>query len=103
MEKDFIYLELAELYGGMLTPHQSEIIRSYYAYDLSLSEIAEEKGTTRQSVADALAKARKELSGLEERLGLRRRAARMEEVLGRMREVEAARPFADEIAKILGE
>ncbi len=40
----------------------------YYMFDLSLSEIAEIKNVTRQSVADALKKVRSELDDLEGKL-----------------------------------
>ena len=54
MEKNIYYIELFDLYGELLTDKQKEIFTSYYVYDLSLSEIAEPIGKTRQSVYDAV-------------------------------------------------
>ena len=71
--KDIKYSELYQAYGGLLTPSQAEITEMYYLFDLSLSEIAEIKSVTRQSVADTLKKVRAELDGLEEKLGILRR------------------------------
>ena len=41
----------------------------YFNYDLSLGEIAEQKGVSRQSVSDCLQKSRKQLEKYEEKLG----------------------------------
>lgn len=54
MEKNFLYIELFDIYGELLTEKQKKIFSSYYIYDLSLSEIAEPDGKTRQSVYEAI-------------------------------------------------
>ena len=54
MEKDLSLTELFDLYGGLLTERQRELFSSYYLYDLSLSEIAEPEGKTRQNVYAAV-------------------------------------------------
>lgn len=59
-----------DAYGHMLTPKQSEIFDLYYNEDLSLSEIASMKNTSRQAIADSLTRARKRLHELEDGLGL---------------------------------
>ena len=56
--KDLKYLPLWDAYGAMLTENQSDICELYYLCDLSLTEIAEQKGVSKQSVSDALAKSR---------------------------------------------
>ena len=66
--KDIKYTELYAVYGKLLTEVQAEITEMYYMFDLSLSEIAEIKGVTRQSVADTLKKVRSELDELESKL-----------------------------------
>ena len=68
--KDIKYSELYQAYGGLLTPSQAEITEMYYLFDLSLSEIAEIKSVTRQSVADTLRKVRVELDRIELAVGL---------------------------------
>ena len=47
-------IKLYDIYKDLLTKKQSELFSSYYLLDLSLSEIAEFSGTTRQSVSGAL-------------------------------------------------
>lgn len=62
------YLQLWDAYGALLTDTQREICEKYYLYDLSLGEIAEEKGISKQAVSDALKKSRELLGFYEEKL-----------------------------------
>ena len=64
---------LLDFYGPLLTEHRREIVRLYCEEDLSLSEIAEQLGVTRQAVSDAIARARRQLSDYEAKLGLAER------------------------------
>jgi len=61
---------LLDFYGPLLTEKQGEMLRLRVEEDLSLSEIAEEFGVSRQAVHDALRKAEKALLELEEKLRL---------------------------------
>ena len=69
MKDDFHFLRLWDLYSPLLTATQKEITDLYFNYDLSLGEIAEQKGVSRQSVSDCLNKCRKQLEKYEEKLG----------------------------------
>ena len=66
--KDLRYLQLWDAYGPLLTDSQREICEKYYMYDLSLTEIAEEKGITKQAVSDALKTSRELLDFYEGKL-----------------------------------
>ena len=68
---------LYDFYGDMLTDKQRDMIEQYYQHDLSLSEIAENAGISRQGVRDSIKRAEIQLFDMEERLGL---AARMKTV-----------------------
>lgn len=70
MKKDLRITEFLDVYGSLLTKKQREIAESYYDYDLSLSEIAENIGVSRQAVMDSLHTAVKELNEFENRLFL---------------------------------
>lgn len=70
MNKDLRYNELFDVYGKLLTEKQREIFSSYFDYDLSLSEIAESQGTTRQNVYDAVRKVKEKLDEYEKILRL---------------------------------
>lgn len=63
------FMRLWDLYGGLLTPTQREITDMYFNLDLTVSEIAEQKGISRQGVSDCLSQCRKELVSVEEKLG----------------------------------
>ena len=68
MKDDFDFLRLWDLYSPLLTKTQREITDLYFNYDLSLGEIAEQKGVSRQSVSDCLNKCRKQLEEYENKL-----------------------------------
>ena len=68
MKDDLHFLQLWDLYSPLLTATQKEITDLYFNYDLSLGEIAEQKGVSRQSVSDCLQKCRKQLEKYEEKL-----------------------------------
>ena len=66
--KDLKYMPLFDAYGALLTEHQRDICELYYMCDLSLTEIAEQKGISKQSVSEVLAKSRQLLEEYEEKL-----------------------------------
>lgn len=72
MEKDFSIAELYDIYGELLTKRQRELFESYYLYDLSLTEIAEPEGKSRQSVFDAVKKVKEKLVFYEQTLGIKK-------------------------------
>ncbi len=75
--KDLSYLRLFDAYGGLLTEHQRELCELYYMYDLSLTEIAEQKGISKQSVSDTLSKSRAALQEYEDKLHVIRTSERI--------------------------
>jgi len=64
---------LYDLYGELLNENQKEIYEEYFTLDLSMSEIAEERGITRQSVSDLIKRCTASLEKYEKRLGLLQR------------------------------
>ena len=61
---------LFDFYGELLTDHQKEIYEQFALEDLSLSEIAEMKGISRQGVHDLVKRCQKTLEGYEMKLHL---------------------------------
>lgn len=61
---------LWDTYKGLLTPTQQEITDLYFNLDLTLSEIAEQKGISRQGVSECLKTCKKQLEEYEEKLGI---------------------------------
>ena len=70
MAKNLDVINLFDIYGEMLTQKQQDFICYYYNDDLSLAEIAENEGITRQGVRDAIKRAEAQLFSFEEHLGL---------------------------------
>ncbi len=61
---------LLDVYECMLTDRQKELMEYYYCDDMSLGEISENSGITRQAVRDSIKRAEQTLTSLEEKLGL---------------------------------
>ena len=70
MEKIVRQGMLYDLYGDLLTEHQRMIYGELVNDDLSLSEIAENHGITRQGVHDLIKRCDKILEGYEDKLHL---------------------------------
>lgn len=64
---------LLDFYGELLTEKQRECFDLHYNEDLSLSEIAEQSGISRQGVWDNIKRAEAALQSIEEKTGLIRR------------------------------
>lgn len=70
MSKDLNISRLFDFYGDLLTEKQSNMIDLYYNEDLSLAEIAEPAGISRQGVRDSIVRGEHQLKEFEEKLGL---------------------------------
>ena len=70
---------LFDFYGDMLTERQREFYDLYYNEDLSLSEIAENYGISRQGVRDVIVRAEAALTELEDKTGIIRRFHAMQD------------------------
>ena len=73
MAKDMNMTLLFDFYGEILTDKQQDVIDYYYNEDLSLAEISEHLGITRQGVRDSIKRAEATLLEMEEKLGLAKR------------------------------
>lgn len=82
--KDLSIGILKELYGSQLTDKQKSVIESYYDYDLSLGEIAEIEGVSRQAVMDTLKKSEKTLQDCEDGIGMLRRNLNLKSLLEKL-------------------
>ena len=68
---------LMDFYGPMLSERIAGIMNMYVLEDYGLSEIAQEKGISRQGVYDAVRRGESQLMELEQRLGLQKRHEEM--------------------------
>ncbi|MFR2534598.1 MAG: putative DNA-binding protein [Clostridia bacterium] len=94
MEKNVKISMLCEIYGKLLTQKQLEVLTDYYNNDLSLSEIAQNNGITRQAVRDIIKKGENKLFELEEKLLFMEKMMEQEkclqEVLNELSKIEDA-------------
>lgn len=70
MRDNVYYGTLNAYYGSMLTAHQREIMRLYYDCDMSLAEISESLGVSRQAVREIIVRSVAKLTEWEQKLGL---------------------------------
>ncbi len=70
MEKIMMQALLYDFYGELLNDHQKSIYEDYVYNDIGLSEIAEERGISRQGVHDLIKRCNKALEEYEAKLHL---------------------------------
>ena len=83
-EKNLAISDLLDEYAAVLSERHRELLDYYYNQDLSLAEVAELIGISRQGVRDGIKKAEEELLFLEERLHLHERANSLREAAERL-------------------
>ncbi len=81
MAKDLSLVLLLDCYGELLTERQRDIAEMYFNEDLSLTEIAETRGITRQAVRDSIRHSEQTLLETEQKLGMAERIIGMRECL----------------------
>ena len=98
MAKDLSLVILLDFYGGLLTDKQALALDYYYNQDLSLSEIADDMGISRQGVMAFLKQGEKHLKSFEKKLGLAARFEKISDGLGKMQDIiaELSNPQAKE-------
>ena len=85
---------LFDFYGGMLTEKQQECFDMRYNQDLSLGEIGEAMGVSRQAVCDNLARTEALLRKMEDNIGCVRRSLRTRKAVQQIQ--EAARQLPED-------
>ena len=91
MVKDVAISLLFDYYGAFLTEKQADIFDLFYNEDLSLSEIGEHLGITRQGVRDSLKRGEEILTQMEEKIGMVRKST------GIIRATEILKDISNEI------
>ncbi len=87
MDRIFERALLYDFYGELLTPHQQNIFESVVFEDMSLGEIAQEHGISRQGVHDLVKRCDRGLLEYEEKLHLVKRFSDAKEKIGRIVEL----------------
>lgn len=84
MDKIYEQTMLFDFYGELLTEHQRSIYTDAVYNDMSLGEIAQERGISRQGVHDLIKRCDKLLQEYESRLHLVERFTKAKETVGRI-------------------
>ena len=93
---------LLDFYGELLTDKQRECFDLHYNEDLSLSEIAQQLGISRQGVWDNIKRAEDSLRDIEKKTGLIRRFGETERGLSELKKkLEALKAISDGRAEAL--
>lgn len=92
-------ISLFDIYQGLLTKKQNEYFTSYFFDDLSITEIAEEAGISRNGVFDQVKKVCAILEKYEETLNLYAKKNKIKKILSS----SADKKLAEEIESILEE
>ncbi len=71
MENDIYFVQLFDIYKGLLTEYQRELFSMRYSLDMSFAEMAVETGASRQSAFDGIKKIKEKLSEYENVLHLK--------------------------------
>lgn len=106
MEKNVEITLLYDIYGKLLTDKQAEAIELYYNDDLSLAEIADNTGISRQGVRDNLKRAEAILYDTEDKLGIaqrflriRKKTAEIDGIINEIEHSQGTRTISDDMKR----
>ncbi len=107
MEKIVIQTLLYDFYGELLTEHQRSVYEDAVYNDMSLSEIAEVYGISRQGVHDLIKRCDKILAGYEEKLhlvekftGAKDKIAQLVELTNELELLDLDAPVKDKLQEV---
>ena len=103
LDDTFFRTMLFDYYGDLLTEKQKEYFDLHYNSDLSLFEIAEMSGTSRQAVWDIIRRAEQSLRDIEARTGLVERAVKRRAAAEKIAQIAATLPEGEAKDTILRE
>lgn len=101
MEKDLNIGYLKDIYGTLLTDNQREMLSGYYDCDLSLGEIAQNCGISRQAVRDCIKKGKDALILYEDKLGFKAKTDKLKSDLKQCLGCDDLRAIKEIISKMI--
>lgn len=101
--KDLSVAYLLDFYGDVLSERKRGVLDDYYNNDLSLAEIAQELGISRQGVRDLIKKAEEELNFYEQKLHLAERFAKAGEHTAALQRLSEKYVLPEEITREIRE
>lgn len=104
MPKDLNLVEYYDTYSSLLTEKQKEAMEMYYFSDLSLSEIAEETGITRQAAHNTIRNSEARLYELEKSMKLLEKRKKADKLIASLKLLlkgsEEGERLVDEISEL---
>ena len=97
MEKLLKQALLFDFYGELLTEHQKQVYEEVVLEDYSLSEVAEERGISRQGVHDLIKRCNKVLSDYEDKLHLVERFIKIQKTVEQIDALAMTKVEADDL------
>ena len=86
---------LLDFYGDVLTERQREVMEQYYNDDLSLAEIADNFGITRQGVRDSIKRGEGIILDLEQKVGFAARSRAVQQGVAQLESLARSIRFAN--------
>lgn len=105
MAKDLNKADYYDIYKSLLTQKQRDTMEMYYFSDLSLGEISEETGVSRQAAFNCIKKCEERLTELENSLGLMEKRKKAEQLFAQLNSclINGHKNKAMEVAKEIKE
>lgn len=100
LEKILEYSLLYDFYGALLKEQKRQVFEDYVLNDLTLSEIAIERGISRQGIHDMVKRSRKELEEYEEKLNLVKKFQSVKKDVNEIQQIAASIQEYDRTDKI---
>ncbi len=101
MDKNVKMTMLLDIYGKLLTDKQQDMLDLYYNQNLSLSEIAEEAGITRQGARKIIVEGEKKLVNYEELLGFLNKKIANDKIIENLIKETKDSIFKEKLKKLL--
>jgi len=99
IEKTKRIIDLYDFYQSLLTDKQQDYITSYYEDDLSLAEVADKYGVSRNAVYDNLVRVERLLEDYESKLSLLEKHKKLSKITTKLRS-KYEDPLIDELEDI---
>lgn len=88
-------------YGELLSSSQKEVLSCYYSFNLSISEIAEERNVSRAAIEDALKKGVKKLEEYEQVLKINEKRENILKITAKLKDNNEIKSDIEDIERIL--
>jgi predicted DNA-binding protein YlxM (UPF0122 family) len=100
MDRIYEQTMLFDFYGELLTDHQRAVYSDALCNDMSLGEIAEERGISRQGVHDMIRRCDKILQEYESKLHLAERFSKAKDIVAKIEELTLREDGSDHLEEI---